>query len=159
MGSDSGSDQGYLDRRGGPANVLGMKLSFTKSHTELRQFVQVVNETFRVTKVQRSASGFRTTTGTRWTCRHCREEARDSTEGLSDAGVEPYPMAVWKFTGVSNDPTWAFLYLCAQHFRKRRDGQQEPPQELMTIGEIFNEAFDDVADPQSDTWITSRPRA
>lgn len=99
------------------ANVLVMNITFTESHFEETRTVTRLEEPYRVTKTQRSGSGFQTPTGTTWTCRGCRNETTE------DRGAQPFTMATWRLTGESwGGERVSYLHLCREHFKQVREG-------------------------------------
>lgn len=110
-------------RRGsGSTNVLEMDLNFyTDRPVEVKLSPFLVENiiTYRVTKVERSKTGFRTSTQTLRSCAFCR------SEDYHRSGLEPFTMATWLLTGESD--SWypvATLAVCGDHFKEMRENQR-----------------------------------
>lgn len=71
-----------------------------------------------VVRIQRSSSGFKTSTRTIRTCQWCRR-------GDGGNGIEPWPIATWLLTGeVYGDRRVIQLGLCSNHFKELREKER-----------------------------------
>lgn len=114
-----GSESWFLHPGNRSSNVLGMNLTIPVSYIEDRSQLVRTHTLAEVVRVQRSQSGFKTSTGTTRTCEKCREGER----GVS--GVESWPTATWLLTGeVFGDRRRIQWALCSDHFKELRDEEQ-----------------------------------
>ena len=118
-----------MDLVSGSASVLGMDLNFfTRQLIETRE-ISWAYRSFHVVKVEKSASGWKTSTGTQWTCWDCRERIREITEERFRSGMSVFEPATWKLTGeIFYSRDRGYLYLCSRHFKERRDQVREGTQ-------------------------------
>lgn len=95
-----------------------MKLTIPYEYVEARVHKTWTQTLAEVVKVERSADGFRTNTGTRRPCFECRDRVP-----IGGAGVEPWPMATWLLHAeVFGTRTKLTLPLCSDHFKELREG-------------------------------------
>ena len=157
-----------LHRRLEIANILGMDFHFVESFPRAITRVDEVWFTYRVTRIEKSGSGFKTPIQTIRICGKCRVESMDRTgheDRYLESGVEPYPIATWLLTGepdqwsptpsiyetinVITAPKTRTLALCSDHFKAMRERIKsdrgvplDPSQtEARITGESLMEAF------------------